>query len=50
VVEVAATRDQLRDRLGLHMYPMVLLRVGRAPLTPATRRRSSDVVITEIDT
>lgn len=49
VVEVAATRDQLRDRLGLQMYPMVLLRVGRAPLTPATRRRASDVVITEID-
>jgi hypothetical protein len=49
VVEVRETRDQLRDRLGLLMYPMVLLRVGRAPLTPATRRRPSEAVITEVD-
>ena len=49
VVEVAETRDRLRDRLGLQMYPMVLLRVGRAPMTPATRRRLSDAVITELD-
>jgi nitroreductase len=48
VVEVAETRDQLRDRLGLQMYPMVLLRVGRAPMTPATRRRPLDEVITEV--
>ena len=49
VVEVAETRDRLRDRLGLQMYPMVLLRVGRAPMTPATRRRPSGAVITELD-
>ena len=49
VVEVAETREQLRDRLGLQMYPMVLLRVGRAPLTPATRRRPYNAVITEAD-
>ena len=49
VVEVAETRDRLRDRLGLQMYPMVLLRVGRAPMTPATRRRLSGAVITELD-
>ncbi len=48
VVEVAETREQLRDRLGLQMYPMVLLRVGRAPMTPATRRRRPDDVITEV--
>ena len=49
VVEVVETREQLRDRLGLQMYPMVLLRVGRAPLTPATRRRPADAVITEVN-
>ena len=49
VVEVAETRDRLRDRLGLQTYPLVLLRVGRAPMTPATRRRLSGAVITELD-
>ena len=49
VVEVTATRDQLRDRLGLLGYPVVLFRVGRAPQTPATRRRPFDAVITEVE-
>jgi nitroreductase len=49
VIEVTATRDALRDRLGLLGYPAVLLRVGRAPLTPATRRRPVDAVITEVN-
>ncbi len=39
VIEVASTRATLRDQLGLAMYPHILLRVGRAPLTPASRRR-----------
>jgi hypothetical protein len=39
VVEVPSTRAALRNALGLTMYPHVLLRVGRAPLTPSTRRR-----------
>ncbi|HST48526.1 Acg family FMN-binding oxidoreductase [Jatrophihabitans sp.] len=39
VIEVAGTRDSLRSELGLGMYPHVLLRVGRAPATPASRRR-----------
>ncbi|MEO6503369.1 MAG: nitroreductase family protein [Jatrophihabitantaceae bacterium] len=39
VVEVPVTRHLLRSELGLSMQPHVLLRVGRAPATPATRRR-----------
>lgn len=39
VIEVPATRELLRSELGLSMQPHVLLRVGRAPATPATRRR-----------
>jgi nitroreductase len=39
VIEVAATRQLLRSELGLSMHPHVLLRVGRAPATPASRRR-----------
>ena len=38
-VEVAATRDEMRRRLGLTSVPHLLLRVGRAPATVATRRR-----------
>jgi hypothetical protein len=39
MIENAAIRLQLRTALGLTMFPHVLLRVGRAPFTPATRRR-----------
>jgi hypothetical protein len=39
-VEIPATRAALREALSLDVYPQVLLRVGRAPVTPATRRRS----------
>jgi nitroreductase len=45
VVEIASTRSQLRAELNLPTYPHVLLRVGRAPTTPASRRRQlSDVL------
>lgn len=45
VVEIPTTREALRQELALGMHPHVLLRVGRAPLTPATRRRKlSDVL------
>jgi nitroreductase len=49
VVEVAVTRHLLRLRLGLQGYPVLLIRVGRAPLTPPTRRRPLSDVITEVD-
>jgi hypothetical protein len=39
VVEVAATNAALREQLQLAMHPHLLLRVGRAPVTPASRRR-----------
>jgi nitroreductase len=39
VIEVPATRGRLRQELRLSMHPHVVLRVGRAPATPATRRR-----------
>lgn len=46
VVENAMTREQLRSELRLSVRPHVLLRVGRAVPTPATRRRRlSDVLM-----
>lgn len=39
VIEVPGTRALLRSELGLAMFPHVLLRVGHAPATPASRRR-----------
>lgn len=39
VIEVAETNRLLRQELQLSMYPQVVLRVGRAPITPASRRR-----------
>ena len=47
VIEVPATRQALRTELRLSMYPHVLLRVGRAPLTPASPRRRLVDVLTE---
>lgn len=46
VVEQPLTRAELRTALRLGMYPHVLLRVGRAAPTPATRRRRlSDLLV-----
>ena len=39
VVEVPRTRQQLRDELGLVEYPLVLLRIGKAPVTASSQRR-----------
>lgn len=47
VVEVPSARATLRRELGMRMHPHVLLRVGRAPLTPATRRRRLVDVLVE---
>ncbi|MBV9822283.1 MAG: hypothetical protein JO144_08570, partial [Actinobacteria bacterium] len=38
-IEVPAIRELLRARLGLAVHPHVLLRIGRAPATVASRRR-----------
>ena len=39
VVEVASARSALRAELRISWWPHVLLRVGRAPVAPASRRR-----------
>ena len=39
VIEVARTNALLRQELSLAMNPHMLLRVGRAPATPVSRRR-----------
>lgn len=46
-IEVPATRAALRAELGLSMAPHMLLRVGRAQQTPATRRRRLVDVLVE---
>ncbi|HTZ45562.1 MAG TPA: nitroreductase family protein [Jatrophihabitans sp.] len=46
VIEVAHTRQQLRAELGLTAHPVVLLRIGRAPVTASShRRRLADVLV-----
>lgn len=45
ITEVPSTRAQLRIKLGLGGYPHVLLRIGRAAATPASRRRRLGEVI-----
>jgi nitroreductase len=47
VIEVPRTRYLLRKELGLDMNPHVLLRIGHAPLTPASRRRRLVDVLSE---
>ena len=50
VVEIPATRDRLRTELRLDMHPHILMRVGRAPKTPASRRRRMEDVVQETGT
>jgi hypothetical protein len=47
VIEVPRTRQLLRRELGAAINPYVLLRVGRAPKTPASRRRRVADVLSE---
>jgi hypothetical protein len=49
VTEVPSARAGLRQELGLHWYPHVLLRIGRAPAAPASRRRRLVDVLVEAD-
>jgi nitroreductase len=48
LIEMPNTRAMLRQQLRLTMHPHVLLRVGRAPATPATRRRRLIDMLTEV--
>jgi hypothetical protein len=50
VTEVPMTRAALREQLCLSAFPHVLLRIGRAPGTPATRRRRLADVLSETPT
>jgi nitroreductase len=45
VIEVAPLRVQLREEMRLGMSPHVVLRVGKAPVTPASMRRHVDEVL-----
>jgi len=47
VIEIPRTRQALRQELGLVGHPMVLLRVGRAPVTASSHRRRLAEVLTE---
>src|SRR5262249_8259543 len=47
VIEVPHQRYLLRTALGLDMNPHVLLRIGHAPKTPASRRRRLVDVLSE---
>lgn len=47
VIEVPRTRLLLRKELGIALNPHVLLRIGHAPKTPASRRRRLVDVISE---
>jgi nitroreductase len=49
IVEIPVTRARLRSDLRLDMHPHVLLRVGRAPKTPASRRRRLEDVVVEAE-
>lgn len=47
VVEIPRTRAALRSQLGMLTFPDMLLRVGRAATTPASRRRKLADVLHE---
>jgi hypothetical protein len=47
VVEVPSTRDRLRKELDLEFYPLLLMRIGQAAPTPASKRREMSMIISE---
>jgi nitroreductase len=49
VVEVGSTRDRLRKELGLDFHPLLLMRIGQAAPTPASKRRDSTMIISETE-
>ncbi|GAB2475842.1 nitroreductase family protein [Jatrophihabitans fulvus] len=50
VTEVPSARSQLRLELRMQQWPQVLLRIGRAPATPSSRRRRlADVLVEQLD-
>jgi hypothetical protein len=47
VAEVPSTRDRLRKELDLDVHPLLLMRIGRAAPTPASKRRNLNMIISE---
>jgi hypothetical protein len=47
VAEVPSTRDRRRKELDLELHPLLLMRIGRAAPTPASKRRDLNKVISE---
>ncbi|HEX6760499.1 MAG TPA: hypothetical protein VF086_19145 [Propionibacteriaceae bacterium] len=47
VAEVPSTRDRLRKELDLEFHPLLLMRIGRAAPTPASKRRDLTTIISE---
>ena len=47
VSEVPSTRDRLRKELDLEFHPLVLMRIGQAAPTPASKRRDLTTIISE---
>jgi nitroreductase len=47
VAEVPSTRDRLRKELDLELHPLLLMRIGRAAPTPASKRRDLNTIISE---
>jgi hypothetical protein len=47
VAEVPSTRDRLRKELDLELHPLLLMRIGQAAPTPASKRRDLNKVISE---
>jgi nitroreductase len=49
VAEVPSTRERLRKELDLDFHPLLLLRIGQAAPTPASKRRDLSMIISESD-
>ena len=49
VAEVPSTRDRLRKELDLEFHPLLLMRIGRAAPTPASKRRDPTMIISETE-
>jgi nitroreductase len=49
VAEVPSTRDRLRKELDLNFQPLLLMRIGRAAPTPASKRRELSMIISETE-
>jgi hypothetical protein len=47
VAEVPSTRDRLRKELELQLHPLLLMRIGQAAPTPASKRRDLNMIISE---